>query len=179
MGEVRAFDLDARRVVVDGPEEGEQHLTFAYDTLIVAGGSRHSYFGHDEWRQYAHEIKSLESATAVRQRIFAAFEAAELQPDPERREPWLTFIVIGGGPTGVEMAGQIAELARHIAPRLPLSRPAPRPDPLTGGIRPPAAPVSGTAIGQSGSRAGEAGCHPAAPHGGDGSRRALGQRTAP
>jgi NADH dehydrogenase len=117
MCEVRAFDLDARRVIVDRPEEDEQHLTFAYDTLIVAGGSRYSYFGHDEWRAYAHEIKSLESATAVRQRIFGAFEAAELEQDPERRDAWLTFVVVGGGPTGVEMAGQIAELARHTSPR--------------------------------------------------------------
>jgi NADH:ubiquinone reductase (H+-translocating) len=116
MGEVRAFDLDARRVIVDRPEEDDQDLAFAYDTLIVAGGSRYSYFGHDEWRQYAHEIKSLVSATAVRQRIFAAFEAAELEQDPERREAWLTFVVVGGGPTGVEMAGQIAELARDTSP---------------------------------------------------------------
>jgi NADH:quinone reductase (non-electrogenic) len=117
MGDVRAFDLDARRVIVDRPEEGEQDLTFGYDALIVAGGSRYSYFGHDEWRPYAHEIKSLESATAVRQRIFGAFEAAELEQDPECREAWLTFVVVGGGPTGVEMAGQIAELARDTSPR--------------------------------------------------------------
>ena len=116
MGEVRAFDLDARRVIVDRHAEGEPDVAFAYDTLIVAGGSRYSYFGHDEWRQYAHEIKSLESATAVRQRIFAAFEAAELEQDPERREAWLTFVVVGGGPTGAEMAGQIAELARDTSP---------------------------------------------------------------
>lgn len=116
MGDVRAFDLDARRVIVDRPGAGDEDLAFAYDTLIVAGGSRYSYFGHDEWRQYAHHIKSLESATAVRQRIFAAFEAAELEQDPERRDAWLTFIVIGGGPTGVEIAGQIAELARDTSP---------------------------------------------------------------
>jgi len=116
MGEVRAFDLDARCIVVHPPEENDHDVTFAYDTLIVAGGSRYSYFGHDEWRQHAHEIKSLESATAVRQRIFAAFEAAELEQDPARREAWLTFVVIGGGPTGVEMAGQIAELARDTSP---------------------------------------------------------------
>ena len=116
MGEVRAFDLDARRIIVDPQEENDQDVTFAYDTLIVAGGSRYSYFGHDEWRQFAHEIKSLESATAVRQRIFTAFEAAELEQDPTRREAWLTFVVVGGGPTGVEMAGQIAELARDTSP---------------------------------------------------------------
>ncbi len=114
MGDVRAFDLDARRMIVDLPE-GEPDVSFAYDTLIVAGGSRYSYFGHDEWRQFAHEIKSLESAIAVRQRIFAAFEAAEVEPDAKLREAWLTFVVIGGGPTGVEMAGQIAELAHDTS----------------------------------------------------------------
>ena len=117
MGEVRAFDLGARRVIVDRLADGERDVTFAYDTLIVAGGSRYSYFGHDEWRQFALEVKSLESAIAVRQRIFTAFEAAELEQDPKRREAWLTFVVVGGGPTGVEMAGQIAELARDTLPR--------------------------------------------------------------
>jgi NADH:ubiquinone reductase (H+-translocating) len=116
MGEVRGFDLDARRVIVDPLPEDEEAMTFPYDTLIVAGGSRYSYFGHDEWRQFAHEIKSLESVVAVRQLIFAAFETAELEQDPERREAWLTFVVVGGGPTGVEMAGQIAELAHDTSP---------------------------------------------------------------
>ena len=83
-----------------------------YDTLIVAGGSHYSYFGHDEWSAHAAEVKSLESALTVRSRILAAFEAAELERDPDRRDEWLTFAVVGAGPTGVEMAGQIAELAR-------------------------------------------------------------------
>jgi NADH dehydrogenase len=83
-----------------------------YDTLIVAGGSRYSYFGHDDWREHAFEVKSLESALNVRDRLLSAFEAAEMEPDPERRAAWLTFVVVGAGPTGVEMAGQIAELAR-------------------------------------------------------------------
>jgi NADH dehydrogenase len=83
-----------------------------YDTLIVAGGSHYSYFGHDEWREHAAEVKSLESALTVRGRILSAFEAAELETSPERREEWLTFAVVGAGPTGVEMAGQIAELAQ-------------------------------------------------------------------
>jgi NADH:quinone reductase (non-electrogenic) len=117
MGEVRAFDLDARHVVVEGLDDDEQDTTFAYDTLIVAAGSRYSYFGHDDWRPFAHEIKSLESAIAVRQRIFTAFEAADREPDSERRTAWLTFVIVGGGPTGVEMAGQIAELARDTLPR--------------------------------------------------------------
>ena len=98
-----------------------------YDTLIVAGGSRYSYFGHDEWSEYAAEVKSLESALTVRARILTAFEAAEAEPDPERRAAWLTFVVVGAGPTGVEMAGQIAELARDtLRARLPRDRPAQR-----------------------------------------------------
>ena len=92
-------------------------LVIPYETLIVAGGSRYSYFGHDEWRPFALEIKSLESALGVRRRIFTAFEAAEIEQDPKRREAWLTFVVVGGGPTGVEMAGQIAELARDTLSR--------------------------------------------------------------
>jgi NADH dehydrogenase len=89
-----------------------QVASVGYDTLIVAGGSRYSYFGHDDWQQLAPEVKSLESALAVRGRILSAFEAAEMEPDEERRRGWLTFLVVGAGPTGVEMAGQIAELAR-------------------------------------------------------------------
>jgi len=112
IGEVRRFDLDRGSVVIDALPNGDQGVAIAYDTLIVAGGSRYSYFGHDEWQRFALEVKSLESALAVRRRIFTAFEAAEVEPDPRRREAWLTFVVVGGGPTGVEMAGQIAELAR-------------------------------------------------------------------
>ena len=88
-----------------------------YDTLIVAGGSHYSYFGHDEWREHAAEVKSLESALVVRSRILSAFEAAEVEPDPSARDAWLTFVVVGAGPTGVEMAGQIAELARDTLRR--------------------------------------------------------------
>jgi len=83
-----------------------------YDSLIVAGGSRYSYFGHDEWREHAAEVKSLESALHVRSRLLGAFEAAEEEPDGDLRAAWLTFVVVGAGPTGVEMAGQIAALAR-------------------------------------------------------------------
>jgi NADH:ubiquinone reductase (H+-translocating) len=78
----------------------------------VAGGSHYSYFGHDEWRRYAPEVKSLESALETRSRILDAFEVAETEADPDRRRASMTFVVIGAGPTGVEMAGQIAELAR-------------------------------------------------------------------
>jgi len=117
MGEVRGFDLDRRSVIVDALPDGEQGAAIPYDTLIVAGGSRYSYFGHDDWQRVAVEVKSLESALTVRQRIFTAFEAAEVEQDAERRQAWLTFVVVGGGPTGVEMAGQIAELARDTLAR--------------------------------------------------------------
>jgi NADH:quinone reductase (non-electrogenic) len=105
MAEVTGFDLEGRRVQL---AEG----SVPYDTLIVAGGSHYSYFGHDDWRIYAPEVKSLESALATRARLLKAFEDAEIEPDRERRRALLTFVVVGAGPTGVEMAGQIAELAR-------------------------------------------------------------------
>jgi NADH:ubiquinone reductase (H+-translocating) len=105
MDEVTGFDLNGRRVRL---AEG----SLPYDTLIVAGGSHYSYFGHDDWRRHAPEIKSLESAIATRARILSAFETAETEPDPDTRRALLTFVVVGAGPTGVEMAGQIAELAR-------------------------------------------------------------------
>jgi NADH dehydrogenase len=112
MGEVRDFDLDRRQLALDALANGDKGLVIGYETLIVSGGSRYSYFGHDEWRPFALEIKSVESALTVRRRIFTAFEAAEIEQNPRQREAWLTFVVVGGGPTGVEMAGQIAELAR-------------------------------------------------------------------
>jgi NADH:ubiquinone reductase (H+-translocating) len=117
LAEVDRFDLDRREVVL-GPVAGlPAPEPVTYDTLIVAGGSHYSYFGHDEWSAYAAEVKSLESALTVRSRILAAFEAAELERDPERRGEWLTFVVVGAGPTGVEMAGQMAELARDTLRR--------------------------------------------------------------
>jgi NADH:ubiquinone reductase (H+-translocating) len=82
--------------------------------LIVSGGSEYSYFGHDEWKQHAAELKSLEGALTLRSRILGAFEAAELETDETRRREELTFVVVGAGPTGVEMAGQIAEIARDV-----------------------------------------------------------------
>jgi NADH:ubiquinone reductase (H+-translocating) len=112
MAEVADFDLEARELHLRSVGEVAAPPTLGYDTLIVAGGSRYSYFGHDGWRAYAAEVKSLESALVVRSRILSAFEAAEEEPDQARRAAWLTFVVVGAGPTGVEMAGQIAELAR-------------------------------------------------------------------
>jgi NADH dehydrogenase len=112
LAEVARFDLERREVVLRSVAGLPAPEPVPYDTLIVAGGSHYSYFGHDEWSEHAAEVKSLESALSVRGRILAAFEAAELERDPERRGEWLTFVVVGAGPTGVEMAGQIAELAR-------------------------------------------------------------------
>jgi len=112
LAELSDIDLDARTVHLRSVGEVPAPESVAYDTLIIAGGSSYSYFGHDDWSTFAGEVKSLESALTVRGRILSAFEAAEAETDPERRAAWLTFAVVGAGPTGVEMAGQIAELAR-------------------------------------------------------------------
>jgi NADH dehydrogenase len=117
MAEVADFDLEAREVYLRSVAGVPVPASIPYDTLVVAGGSRYSYFGHDDWRDYAVEVKSLESALTARGRILSAFEAAELEPEPEQRAAWLTFVVVGAGPTGVEMAGQIGELARDTLRR--------------------------------------------------------------
>jgi len=107
LGEVGGIDAAAKCV----------HLTnghaVPYDHLIVAAGATHSYFGHDEWAADAPGLKTLADAFDIRRRVLTAFELAELEEDPERRRALLTFVVIGGGPTGVEMAGTLAEIARH------------------------------------------------------------------
>ena len=115
LGEVVRFDLAEHAVEVE-PGPGLTSLRISYDALVVAGGSSYSYFDHEEWRSMALEVKSLESAINVRSRILRAFEAAEVETDEGLRSTWLTFVVVGGGPTGVEMAGQIAELARDTLP---------------------------------------------------------------
>ncbi|MGI8578135.1 MAG: NAD(P)/FAD-dependent oxidoreductase [Nocardioidaceae bacterium] len=112
LGEVTGFDLDHQRVTL-----ATAPGTVGYDTLVVASGSHYSYFGHDEWRKNAPEVKSLESALDLRGRILGAFEAAELESDPDRRRSWLTFVVVGAGPTGVEMSGQIAEIVHDFVRR--------------------------------------------------------------
>ncbi len=106
LGEVRSIDLAARCV-----HTKEHEIT--YDYLVVATGSRHSYFGHDEWEKLAPGLKSLEDAIEIRRRILLAFEFAEKTTDPEARQAAMNFVIIGGGPTGVEMAGAIAEIARE------------------------------------------------------------------
>ncbi len=117
MAEVADFDLDARELRLRPVDGAPAPAALPYDTLIVSGGSQYAYFGHEEWREHAAEVKSLESALVVRSRILAAFEAAEWEPDPAARDAWLTFAVVGAGPTGVEMAGQIGELARDTLRR--------------------------------------------------------------
>jgi NADH dehydrogenase len=114
LGEVDGFDLDARHVVVGRLPGGAHGLQLPYDVLVVAGGSRYSYFGHDEWAVHAPELKTLDGALHLRDSILLAFEAAEAETDEDARGAWLTFVVVGAGPTGVEMAGQIAELARTL-----------------------------------------------------------------
>ena len=111
LGEVTGFDLDARTVAASGPDG--RPLTLSYDSLVVAAGVGQSYFGHDEFAQWAPGMKTLDDALAQHARIFGAFEMAELEEDPDTRKAWLTFVVVGGGPTGVEISGQIAELSRR------------------------------------------------------------------
>jgi NADH dehydrogenase len=117
LAEVSGFDLAAREVLLAEVPEARAPASVAYDTLVVAAGSHYSYFGHDDWADFAPEVKSLESALAVRSRILSAFEVAELTLDADVRNEELTFVIVGGGPTGVEIAGQIAELARDTLRR--------------------------------------------------------------
>jgi NADH dehydrogenase len=114
LGEVVDIDLQERRISLRGVADDVTPAPLTYDSLIVSGGSLYSYFGHDEWQRDAAELKSLEGALTIRREILSAFEAAELEPDPERRAALLTFVVVGAGPTGVEMAGQIGEIARDM-----------------------------------------------------------------
>ena len=107
---VRDLDPEARKVFYDGGEAG-------YDILIVASGVKHHYFGNEQWREHAPGLKTVEHALEMRQRIFSAFEEAELETDTARRDALLNFIVVGGGPTGVELAGAIGELAHHTLHR--------------------------------------------------------------
>jgi NADH dehydrogenase len=106
-GEAERVDVAARQVVL---ENGE---ALPYDRLILATGATDSYFGHDEWRPHAPGLKTVEDAFEIRQRVLLAFEHAEREADPVKRAAWLTFVVIGAGATGVEMAGMLAEIARH------------------------------------------------------------------
>lgn len=107
LGEVSGFDLAAKHVLLaDGGR-------VPFDTLVLATGTTHAYFGRDDWAALAPGLKTVEDATEIRRRVLGAFERAEREPDPAARAKLLTFVVVGGGPTGVEMAGSISELARH------------------------------------------------------------------
>jgi NADH dehydrogenase len=110
LAEVRAIDAAQKRVVLD---DG----SIAYDHLIVATGATHSYFGHDEWAPFSPGLKTVEDALEMRRRTLLAFEAAEREPDPAKRKEWLTFVVVGAGPTGVELAGALAEIAGQLLVR--------------------------------------------------------------
>ena len=109
LGEAFDLDTDARRVTARRPDDST--FTIDYDVLIVAVGMRQSYFGHEEFAQWAPGMKTLDDAVSVRRRLFGAFEMAETLPQGPERDAWLTFVVAGGGPTGVELAGQIREMA--------------------------------------------------------------------
>ena len=110
LGEATGVDTQNRAVLLE--DGGTQN----YDTLVLATGARHAYFGHDEWEPYAPGLKTLEDATSIRRRILLSFERAERETDPGRRAALLTFVIVGGGPTGVELAGAIAELAHQNLP---------------------------------------------------------------
>src|SRR5262249_17779250 len=110
LGDVKAIDIENRRLTVD--TIGQQS-DVRYDSLILATGASQSYFGHPEFARHAPGMKTIDDALELRGRIFGAFEMAERESDPARRRVWLTFVVVGAGPTGVELAGQIAELARR------------------------------------------------------------------
>jgi NADH dehydrogenase len=110
LGVVTGVDTDGRTVLL------EDGATVPYDTLVLATGARHAYFGHDEWENYAPGLKTLEDATSIRRRILLSLERAERETDPARRAALLTFVIVGGGPTGVELAGSIAELVHQNLP---------------------------------------------------------------
>ena len=107
MGEVVSVDKAGKQVQLASGD------AIAYDALMVCTGATHAYFGHDDWAPHAPGLKTLDDALAIRRRILSAFERAEAERDPARRAAWLTFAVVGGGPTGVELAGTLAEIARH------------------------------------------------------------------
>src|SRR6266498_5224250 len=115
LAEVKHLDLDRRVVTAVAPDG--RSLELPYDTLVVAGGATHAYFGRDEWAEFAPGMKTLDDARHLRSHILSAFEMGELATDPAVRARYLTFVVVGAGPTGVELVGQVAELAHKVLPR--------------------------------------------------------------
>ncbi len=114
LAEVRDIDLDRQQVRVREPDGRFAELP--YDTLVVAAGATHSYFGKDQFAKFAPGMKTMEDSRYLRDKILSSFEMAELATDPAERAEWLTFVVVGAGPTGVELIGQIAELAHKVLP---------------------------------------------------------------
>jgi NADH dehydrogenase len=112
MAEVTHIDVERRVVDID---DGRREIP--YDYLIVAGGSRHAYFGHPEWEEHAPGLKSIEDALEIRRRLLLAFERAEKSVDPREQAAYLTFVIVGGGPTGVELAGMLPTISRHSLPQ--------------------------------------------------------------
>ncbi len=110
LGEVLTIDVEKKRVQLANSE-------LAYDQLVIATGATHSYFGHAEWERFAPGLKSIDDALEIRRRVLLAFEAAERENDPELRQAWLTFVIVGAGPTGAELAGALSEIARHTMVR--------------------------------------------------------------
>jgi NADH dehydrogenase len=120
LAEARRIDPAARQVIIDaGPATAADAAgpVVPYDYLIVATGGAHAYFGHPEWAVHAPGLKTLDDALEIRRQVLLAFEAAEREQDPESRRRLLTFVIVGGGPTGVELAGALAEMARHSLPQ--------------------------------------------------------------
>jgi NADH dehydrogenase len=110
MAEVQRVDLPGKQIITDtGP--------LPYDYLLLACGATHAYFGHDEWEDHAPGLKTIEQATEIRRRVLTAYERAEIETNPEKRRRLLTFVIVGGGPTGVELAGALGELSRHTLGR--------------------------------------------------------------
>ena len=115
LAEVHDLDLENKIVRAEGPDG--RPVDLPYDTLVVAGGAGHSYFGKDQFAQFAPGMKTVEDARYLRDGILSKFEMAELATDPQERAEWLTFVVVGGGPTGVELAGQLAEISHKVLPQ--------------------------------------------------------------
>src|SRR3982751_3288432 len=111
LGRVESVDLEQKRISLEGG------TSLAWDYLILACGAQHSYFGHPEWEQFAPGLKTVEQATEIRRRILSAFESAENEPDAAAQRRLLTFVIVGGGPTGVELAGAIADISRTVLVR--------------------------------------------------------------
>lgn len=109
-GAVTGVDFEKRQVQADGGR-------FGYDCLLLACGARHTYFGHEDWEEFAPGLKTIEQATEIRRRVLEAFERAEIEGDPQRQKSLLTFVIVGGGPTGVELAGAIGEMSRFTLAR--------------------------------------------------------------